>query len=200
MKRQRRLFAFSVSALAATMCAAPALAKPPRTDTIRIDVTAAIAPHCSVAATGARSNSDARLDVATSVAYGFSLDCNTPFRIGMAAQHGGLRLAGAPAGAHDLDGFAILKDYTVALSFDTDQHGVVDAGRCDASTLATAAGACAFYAAQSGEGFSPGRFTTAMHRAGTIAVGWTGEEMAGNARLAAGRYQDVLTIVVGPRT
>ena len=180
-----------------------------------VEVTADIAPRCDVEAQGPRSATDLRIDWATRVQFDFRLDCNAPFRIGLATQNGGLRHAaagsvaagnGANVGALDADGFATILPYDVALRFDTDQAGWVDAGSCASAALISSAGGCRFYGRAAGEGLSPGARVTAIARTGTLAISWAGDggdDPSGNparARLAAGDYADIITLVVGPRT
>lgn len=176
-------------------------AKAPDTQQLKIDIVARIADRCGIAAIGARSNDRARIDQAETVTFGFTLDCNTPFRIGVATRNGGLRLLGAKSDGSMTDdrGFGVQKSYQVGLSFMTDQDGLVDAGTCDAETLTAAAPNCAYYGGQPGDGFSPGRKTTAVHQEGKLEVYWNGDDES-QARLVAGQYQDILTVVVGPRT
>lgn len=185
------------------VCSISANAKPHdagmASTTLEIDITAEVVGHCGIEAVGPRTNDNGRIDRASTVTFDFQLDCNTPFRIGLAAQNGGLRLDGAAPGATDAQGFAILKPYDVALSFATDQAGQVSAGSCAAAALNSSGSACAFYGAVPGDGFSPGEFVTAVQKNGALAVNWQGED--GDAvRLAAGDYRDVITVVVGPRT
>ena len=168
-------------------------------DTIRINVNASIAERCGVAAIGARTNEGGRIDLPTQVAFNFRLDCNTPFKIGVAAQNGALRMTSAASDIRELDGFGISKQYKVGLSFMTDQDGLVDAGICDSEKLSAADPECVFYGAAPGSGFSPGRHTTAIGREGSLVVRWAGERREAR-RLAAGPYQETITVVVGPRT
>jgi hypothetical protein len=172
-----------------------------------VEVTADIAPRCDVEAQGPRSATDLRIDWATRLQFDFRLDCNAPFRIGLATLNGGLRqVAAANAGALDADGFATMMPYDVALRFDTDQAGWVDAGSCASAALTSSAGGCRFYGRAVGEGMSPGARVTAIARTGTLAISWAGEDAdgsggtSGRARLAAGDYADIITLVVGPRT
>lgn len=199
MIKWSRIYGAMALAAALIPCGAAA-AKAPEGKPLKIDIVAKIAARCGIAANGARSNDEARIDQAETVTFGFTLDCNTPFRIGVATQHGGLRLLGAEAdgSATDKQGFGVQKGYQVGLSFMTDQEGLVDAGKCDSEKLTSAAAQCDYYGASPGEGYSPGRQTTAVRQDGKLEIHWSDD--AGKIRLAAGAYQDILTVVVGPRT
>ena len=192
--------------LAVTMCALIAVSATSANATpaqqqavLKIDISAEVVGRCGVAATSPRTSELVRLDQPTTVTFDFELDCNTPFRIGLAARSGGMKLDDAAPGGADLHGFAATKPYDVSLRFGTDQAGQVDAGSCAASSLVPANGTCNFYGAVAGSGFSPGRFVTAVQQGGTLQVSWKGED-ADPVRLAAGNYSDVITVVVGPRT
>jgi hypothetical protein len=186
-------------ASAAVTAPSVAHATSPHGAKVEIDISAQLVGRCGIETVGPRTNEGDRLDRDTTVVFAFELDCSTPFRIGLAAQHGALRLAGAAAGAPSLDGFAIRKPYDVGLRFKTDQVGMQDAGSCASESLTASSPSCRFYAARAGEGFSPGEDVTAIQQPGTLQVSWSGEE-PGGARLAAGNYEDTITIVVGPRT
>ncbi|MGQ3101205.1 MAG: hypothetical protein ACT6Q5_06550 [Sphingopyxis solisilvae] len=182
-----------------------AAAKVPTTNTLKIDIEASIGERCGIAAVGADSKDGGRIDVATSVSFQFRLDCNTPFRIGVAAEQGALQLvetggvAATRPGDRTPEGFATRKAYVANLQFATDQDGMVDAGECDSDELTSRRGGCGFFGNRPGTGFSAGRDSTAIGREGALTVRWRGED-ADSVRLAAGTYQEVLTIVVGPRT
>jgi hypothetical protein len=175
-----------------------AIAKPPTGDKLKIDIEASIGERCGIMALGPTTRENSRIDQASSVAFDFRLDCNAPFHIGVAARNGGLQLAGSTT-AQASDGFATRKRYQASLQFQTDQDGLVDAGECEAAALTSANNACSFFGDNPGQGFSPGRQTTAIGRDGSLTVSWTGDD-AEAARFAAGTYEEVLTIVVGPRT
>lgn len=200
MTLRNRIYGAMTLAIAALPGVA-AQAKAPDTQQLKIDIVAKIPERCGIAANGQRANDMVRLDQPQTVTFAFTLDCNTPFRIGVATRNGGLRLLGARGDGSLTDerGFGVQKRYDVGLSFMTDQDGLVDAGRCDAARLTAASAKCNYYGAAPGDGFSPGRKTTAVRQDGRIDIAWKGESDDA-VRLAAGEYQDVLTIVVGPRT
>ncbi len=181
------------------MVSGTALAKPPVSDSLKIDIEASIGERCGISALGAKSKDAGRIDTANSVSFNFKLDCNTPFRIGVAAQNGAMQLVSSEGASSDFGGFATRKAYIAGLAFNTDQDGLVDAGECDSVKLSAAQGDCAFYGAQPGKGFSAGRRSTAIGTEGSLTVRWSGSE-GDTARLVAGAYSETLTIVVGPRT
>jgi hypothetical protein len=179
------------------MASVPAWAVP-STDSVSIDIKARVAERCGIKA-GKHANKPLRIDQAQSFALGFDLDCNTPFRIGISSERGAMRLTTAPDGATDLDGFSIEKPYTIALSMATDSLGNVDAGSCTSRDLLDQQGACPFYGHPRGHtGFSPGDHETAIQRQGQILISWAGDDGAAPRRLAAGDYQDILTVEVAP--
>ena len=186
-------------AVACALFSGTASAKTPTTDTLKIDVTASISERCGVQALGPRVKDGGRIDRATVLAFNFKLDCNMPFKIGVAAQNGALRLVSQNNAQSDPAGFSVMKKYNVGLSFMTDQDGLIDAGDCASEKLNASDPTCKFYGAQPGMGFSPGRQTTAIGREGALTISWDGED-AEPVRHAAGAYQETLTIVVAPRT
>lgn len=193
-------------------CAIPgaAAAKAPDTNVLKIHVEASIAERCGIAALGSDDKDGGRIDRSSTVAFNFKLDCNTPFRIGVSADQGALAMVQGDGGDPQLgrggnpngftaEGFATRKSYVASLRFNTDQDGLIDAGECASEDLTSRKGDCDFYGNRPGSGFSPGRKTTAIGREGSLTVSWRGEE-AESIRLAAGTYQETLTVVVGPRT
>lgn len=206
--RRRSYCALATATMMAAALPGVAVAKPstvPMTNTLKIDIEARIAERCGIAAIGANSKDGGRIDVASTVSFNFRLDCNTPFKIGVAATQGALELVttGEPQrGQSDgltSEGFGTRKAYVASLQFATDQDGLVDAGECHSDNLTSKRGDCDFYGSRPGAGFSAGNNSTAIGRDGSLTVKWRGED-AEAVRLAAGAYQEILTIVVGPRT
>lgn len=193
------LFQRSTAALAALVicCAAPAFAK----DSISIDVTASIAQRCGVSdvPSGAAATTP-DLDHAQNLSFGFNIDCNTPFAIGVSSQNGALVLQdGRDARSSETsDGFSREKEYSVALAVETD-GAPLNSDFCSSAEL-TGKGkgkSCEFYGREAGTGMSSGR-RTAIRRNGSVVVRWNASDRG--ARRAAGTYQDTLTVVVGPRS
>lgn len=189
----------AVAVLAASLLPCAALAKPPKGDVLQIDIEAQIGRRCGIAALGAKTNENGRIDQATRISFNFTLDCNTPFKIGVAAQHGGLQLAGTTAPQQGNGGFATRKAYVAGLQFNTDQAGTIAAGECGSASLLAAHATCRFYGAEPGSGLYSGRNITAIGREGELTVSWSGED-AESTRLAAGSYSETLTIIVAPST
>ena len=192
-----KLSAYAV--LMAVLAPVAAQAKPPKGDVLQIDIEAKIGQRCGIAALGAKTNDSGRIDQATRIAFNFTLDCNTPFKIGVAAQHGGLQLAGTTTPQQGNGGFAYRKAYVAGLQFNTDQAGTIAAGECGSASLLAVNATCRFYGAEPGSGLYSGKNVTAIGREGELTVSWSGED-ADTTRLAAGVYQETLTIIVAPST
>ena len=193
---------FAACAFFGVICTAfpeNAQAKAPSGNTLQIDIEASISQRCGIAALGANSNDTGRIDEPTRIAFRFGLDCNTPFKIGVAAQNGALQLVGANGPNAGIAGFAYRKNYVAGLQFNTDQTGLVSAGECASSALTSANTNCRFYGSEPGSGLYSGRNTTAIGREGELTVTWLGET-SDAVRLAAGAYQEILTIIVAPST
>lgn len=175
------------------------VAKAPSGNTLLIDIEASISQRCGIAALGANSNDSGHIDEPTRIAFRFGLDCNTPFKIGVAAQNGALQLVGTSGTTAGTAGFAYRKNYVAGLQFNTDQTGLINAGECASTALTAANTNCRFYGSEPGSGLYSGRNTTAIGREGELTVTWQGEAND-PVRLAAGSYQEVLTIIVAPST
>lgn len=174
-------------------------AEAPSGSSLRIEIEASISRRCGVAALGANSNDSGRIDEPTRIAFRFGLDCNTPFKIGVAAKNGALQLVDTASQIQNVGGFAYRKNYVAGLQFNTDQTGLVTAGECASSALTSANSACRFYGSEPGSGLYSGRNTSAIGKEGELTVTWQGDE-GDNVRLAAGAYQEILTIIVAPST
>lgn len=170
---------------------------------VKIDVTATVSERCGISrdAEGAPAVVP-NLETAQSMRFGFDIDCNTPFVIGVSSENGALVLTSdakptTPQLASSVldDGFASRKLYDVALAIDTDGDSI-KTDTCSSADL-TGGGRCAFYGREAGSGQSSGK-RTAIRRKGAVLVSWQAND--GKARRAAGLYRDTLTIVVGPRS
>jgi hypothetical protein len=193
---------FAACALFSVACAVipeNVQAKAPSGNTLSIDIEASISQRCGIAALGSNSDDGGRIDEPTRIAFRFGLDCNTPFKIGVAAQNGALQLVGTTGQNAGTSGFAHRKNYVAGLQFNTDQTGLVRAGECVSSALTSANTSCRFYGSEPGSGIYSGRNTTAVGREGELTLTWQGEE-SDAVRLAAGAYQEILTIIVAPST
>lgn len=197
------MFSFLRGPVALAIYVASTLSPALADDAIRIDVTAKIAEHCGISRdTSAADSIVPDLDKAQQLRFPFKIDCNTPFAIGVSSQNGALRLLGngADAARGDNgqlpDGFSGEKAYSVSLIVTTDGSQMVSEA-CSSRMLTGRNGKCEFYGREAGSGLSSGR-RTAIRREGAMLVSWTGGEDA--VRRAAGAYQDILTVVVGPRS
>lgn len=193
--RTRGISLVHVRALSAAFCLLAGAVGAAQPGGVAVEVRARVAERCGIAA-DERTTSSRPIDEAQQFALAFELDCNTPFRIGVRSRSGAMRLLAAPDGAMDLAGFAVEKPYTVGLSLATDA-GLIEAGRCTAGQLLGGAGGCPF----SGEALGGGGLAiagTVVRQRGTLDVRWAAAGLAEGRRLAAGDYQDVLTVDVAP--
>ena len=171
-----------------------------RSDSAKVDieVSARVKDRCGVSSNTAHNADVARIDQSTTLTFAFKIDCNAPFAIGASSRHGGLQKVGAAP--ETSNGFAIVKPYDVNLVVDTDSDTMRSA-KC-ASGLLSASGTgrgCEFFGTTAGQGMSS-RQRTAIGRDGTVTVHWNDGDMENGRRLAAGQYQDVITVIVGVRT
>lgn len=169
-------------------------------ETISIDVTAKIAERCGIAASGPTTNSSvAELDKATDLTFGFTVDCNTPFRIGAYSLNGALRLTTAgDKGSVAADGFSQEKPYRAKLRVETDGDPI-DTEFCSSRDLLSGPSDCEFFATTPGKGGINSGKRTAINRQGTLTVKW-GAEDGNGPRRAAGTYQDTITVIVGVKS
>ncbi len=121
------------------------------------------------------------------------LDCNTPYAFGVVATHG--LLTNQTAQRYTSSGYAYSKPYSVSVALQT-SRGTVRSDACMSGDLVPG-GRCAFAAAAAGSGLSSGDGIS-IDQDAVLTVEW-GDQSAMPNRLAAGDYQDTLTMVVGPR-
>ena len=121
------------------------------------------------------------------------LDCNTPYAFGVVATHG--LLTNQTAQPNASSGYAYSKPYSVSVALQTNR-GTVRSDACMSGDLVPG-GSCAFAAAAAGSGLSSGDGIS-IDQDAVLTVEW-GDQSAMPNRLAAGDYQDTLTMVVGPR-
>lgn len=171
---------------------AQALDSAPGPDLVTIEVSARVVDRCGFSVAPKNMTAAADLTVAQAIAFDFTLDCNTPFVIGVRSANGAMTHRGAP----DASGFAFAKRYEVGLAVATSGAGLAPLP-CHSDTLtADASARCAFYGSQVGEGLASGD-DTAIGKPGTLTVRW--DDGGGGPRLAAGDYTDTLTIAVAAR-
>lgn len=189
-------------ALVAIFAPGAALAKvqPSDTDQVSVEITAKIADRCGISAVGSKQSAMLQMDQAQTHTFNFNVDCNTGFRIGVIAGNGAMRMTGVGAQVRDLNGFAVERAYDVAMNLSTDNTTSINAGTCNSRDLAPGGGKCAFYGSpEANQGFSPGQNEAAANRPGSLTVSWSGDDLVEGRRLAAGTYQDTLTVEIGPR-
>lgn len=162
---------------------------------VAIEITARVKERCGISGDAAQAVQNPRIDQPQSLTFPFRIDCNAPFAIGANSLHGGLLKIGDETAARQ--GFAVLKPYDVSLTVETDGDAL-RSQPCN-SRLLDASGdgqKCAFFGRAPGEGLSSQQ-RIAPDRNGTVTVRWNGDADENGRRLAAGEYQDVITVVVG---
>jgi len=164
-------------------------------DKLTIDVRATIASRCGFAEAPRSPPHAFDLNAAQHVEIPFTLDCNTPFTIGVKSDHGGLTSDRAPDGS----GFAFSKPYQVALEVGTDASALTP-DPCGSEELVDAGklrSLCAFYGDRPGQGLSSGKSISTFEPSHLV-LSWPGVQ-DGTARNVAGRYHDTITITVSAR-
>lgn len=185
---ERRLAA--MFAVAGLTISGPSLA---HSGPIEVELAAEIPPRCGFAEGNVRAPSGtADLEKQGRLTLRLRLDCNTPYAIGVVAEAGALtNLDALPDGS----GYAFSKQYALTLQLDTDQ-GKRTSSECTSPDL-VAGGACPFASSAPGSGFSSGEGIS-VNRDATLLIEWPDQRMLRN-RLAAGRYRDTVTLVIGAR-
>lgn len=164
-----------------------------RTDSVDIDIAATIKARCGFhAGTPVSVDAPRDLEIAARLSVAVGLDCNTPYAIGVTSEHGALINTDA---SDDGSGYAFRKGYRVSVALETDR-GTVRSEPCSSAALVVG-GECPFASSVSGKGLGSGRGIS-VNRNAIITVDWP-SQTALPRRLAAGRYQDTLILVVGPR-
>lgn len=159
---------------------------------IEIELAAEIPPRCGFEGDVRVPPGRADLEKAGHLVFRVKLDCNTPYAIGVVAEAGALtNLDALPDGSE----YAFSKQYALALKLDTDQ-GERISGECYSPDL-VAGGACPFASSAPGSGFGSGEGIS-VNRDATILIKWPDQRTLSN-RLAAGRYRDTVTLVIGAR-
>ena len=110
--------------------------------TLSINVTSSVSASCAFSADAAPNGTYAlgNIEGAYSVDISFSLRCNSPSRVGIVSDNGGMQAAGVPAVP---PGYSRLAPYQITLSLAGDQGSTAQA-TCQSSTLTTGAGGCIF--------------------------------------------------------
>lgn len=160
-------------------------------DSVSIDILASVPDRCGFASsTPAHQTREGNLEQAFRQDIRLKLDCNTPFSIHAVSRSGALVHTTA---SPDSSGFAFSKTYNVQVAVETDL-GVVTSARCDSSTLRDG-GNCEL---ANGRGLSSGQ-GVAVDRDAILTIDWP-DQSALPRRLAAGDYQDTITITIGARS
>ncbi len=166
--------------------------------TLRIPVTASVGGRCQFATGGAPSGSytiPGYIDTTTwSNDFQFTIDCNTPARVGVVSANGGLKTGAAITDA----GYLGIAPYDVALFLDGNTADV--SGACAASSLSAAAGTdCGFRGpASTTRGlFMPGPSQGQTGSKLTVSAPAYATTQAGaTTTLVSGSYTDTLTITI----
>lgn len=162
---------------------------------VAIEISAKVAERCGISGGAQEAGLAPRIDQAQSLTFPFRIDCNAPFAIGASSLHGGLLKVGDNSAAKQ--GFAVLKQYDVSLAVETNGDALRSQS-CSSRMLDTSGDGkkCELFGRAPGEGLSSQR-RIATDRNGTVTVRWNGDDSENGRRLAAGQYQDVITVVVG---
>lgn len=176
--RARRLGIATATAVAVSLV--PAVYAATR---VSVTVGGNIAPSCTIGGLGSSGTTVLTLADITQAGtkdFGFTLDCNAPFSYSLTAEHGELRntSAGTASG-----GFSAKVPYTVAVTIPTNVGTIDDT--CSGESIRVGGIGCSF--SNSGSGI-------ALSAAGNLRMAWIPAGM-----LAAGEYEDSVTIAVGLR-
>src|SRR6478609_776878 len=110
--------------------------------TLSINVTSSVSASCAFSTDAAPNGTYSLGDIegAYSIDIAFSLRCNSPSRVGIVSDNGGMQAAGVPAAP---PGYARLAPYQITLSLAGDQGSRAQA-TCQSPTLTAGAGGCIF--------------------------------------------------------
>lgn len=114
----------------------------PNEVTLSINVTSSVSASCAFSSDAAPNGtySLGNIEGAYSVDIAFSLRCNSPSRVGIVSDNGGMKAAGVPTVP---PGYARLAPYQITLSLAGD-HGSTAQATCQSPTLVAGAGGCIF--------------------------------------------------------
>lgn len=165
---------------------------------VSVEVLAQIKGRCGISGDTALLSQVPRIDQAVTLTFPFKIDCNAPFAIGASSLHGGLLKDDGDAAKSR--GFAVLKQYQVSLSVETNDD-VIRSQKCTSKQLSVddRARGCEFFGIAPGQGLSS-KQRIAIDRNGAVTVLWDSGDGENGRRLAAGHYRDTITVVVGVRT
>src|SRR5436190_23270245 len=136
------LLAASPSALRAQTSGTAVYGASPREVSLSINVTASVSAACSFSsgAVPGGTYSVGNVEGAYSLDVTFSLRCNTPSRVGIVSDNGGMKAADVPSAA---PGYSALAPYQITLSLAGEQ-GTTAQATCQSPTLTSGAGGCVF--------------------------------------------------------
>lgn len=165
--------------------------------TLSINVTSSVSASCAFSADAAPNGTYAlgNIEGAYSVDIAFSLRCNSPSRVGIVSDNGGMQAAGVPTVP---PGYSRLAPYQITLSLAGDQGSTAQA-TCQSPTLTTGAGGCIFR--------GPATATTGLRLPGPsqdapgsfIRVSSAGYSEPA-ILIASNSYADRLTVTISPAT
>ena len=114
----------------------------PREVSLSVNVTASVSASCAFSTGAAPSGTYSVGDVegAYSLDVAFSLRCNSPSRVGVVSDNGGMKAAGVPSVPA---GYAVLAPYQITLSL-AGSAGDTASATCESPTLIAGAGGCVF--------------------------------------------------------
>ena len=146
----RKLIEFALGALCAVLPSA-ALAQTsgeavyggsPSEVTLNVNVTSSVSASCAFSAGAAPDGtySVGDIEAAYSIDIAFSLRCNSPSRVGIVSDNGGMQAAGVPTVPA---GYARLAPYQITLSLAGDEGSTAQA-TCQSLTLIAGAAGCIF--------------------------------------------------------
>jgi hypothetical protein len=195
-------------ALGALLFAMPSVARAQSSDdggfggaktaaTLSVNVTASVSASCTFSAGGAPDGnySVGNILAAYSLDVAFSLHCNSPSRVGIVSDHGGLQAADVPNAPA---GYARHAPYQVTLRLAGDAGSSAQA-TCQSSALVAGTGGCVFR--------GPATATTGLRLpgpAGDVAGSFIRISSQGYADpatlVASNSYADRLTVTISPAT
>jgi hypothetical protein len=165
--------------------------------TLSVNVTASVSASCAFSTGGAPGGtySVGNVEAAYSLDVTFSLRCNSPSRVGIVSDHGGLQAGDVPTAP---PGYARLAPYQITLRLSGDAGSSAQA-TCLSPTLVAGAGGCVFR--------GPATATTGLRLPGPsnsspgshIRISSTGYSDPA-ILVASNSYADRLTVTISPAT
>jgi hypothetical protein len=184
-------------ALAAQSSGQAVYAGSPSEVTLSVNVTASVSASCAFSTSGTPGGtySVGNVEAAYSVDVSFSLRCNSPSRVGIVSDHGGLQAGNVPTVPA---GYARLAPYQIMLRLAGDAGSSAQA-TCQSPTLVAGAGGCIFR--------GPATATTGLRLPGpsndtagsVIRISSPGYSEPA-ILVASNSYADRLTVTISPAT